>query len=185
MPLPPIPPIIARREPARNKFFTHVEEDLGTDAGTYTYSFIDTTWDAVLVVPVLADGRLVIERIYRHPYRAYVFEFPAGGIEHGEDPCAAGARELEEETGYRASSVRLLQSFEPVPGLCRMRLQVVLATDLKQTGKRSHEALELIEVVEADLPQAVAWTKIQPCSGFLLTGVLLWEQEIRRQQSAV
>jgi hypothetical protein len=58
---------------------------------------------------------------------------------------------------------------------------VVLATDLKQTGKRSHEALELIEVVEADLPQALAWTKIQPCSGFLLTGVLLWEQEIRRQ----
>jgi hypothetical protein len=40
--------------------------------------------------------------------------------------------------------------------------------------------MELIEVVEADRTQAFEWTKLQPCSGFLLMGLLLWEQEIRR-----
>ncbi len=176
-----IPPIISRREPVKNKFFTHVEEDLHTDQGPYTYSFIDTTWDAVLVVPVKDDGTLILERIYRHPYKAFVHEFPAGGIEHGEDPCAAGIRELAEETGYQAGSCRLLQSFEPVPGLCRMRLHVVLATALQNTAQRSYEALELIEVVEASAAEVHQLTQVQPCSGFLLTGFLVWEQ-FRRSQ---
>jgi ADP-ribose pyrophosphatase len=175
-----IPPISARREPVRNRFFTHVEEDLtAPGGGPYTYHFIDTTWDAVLVVPVLDDGRLVIERIYRHPYRAWLHEFPAGGIDHGEDPCAAGVRELEEETGYRAARCRPLVSYEPVPGLCRMRLHVVLAEGLVQTGRRSHEAMELIEVFEATRDEAWALARQVPTSGFLLNGLLMLDASRR------
>ncbi len=171
-----IPPIQSRREPVRNRFFTHVEEDLiAPGGGNYTYHFIDTTWDAVLIVPVLDDGRLVIERIYRHPYRAWLHEFPAGGIEHGEDPCAAGIRELEEETGYRAAHCRSLICYEPVPGLCRMRLHVVLAEGLVQTGVRSHEAMELIEVIESTRAEAWVLAKQTPTSGFLLNGLLMLE----------
>src|SRR5258708_29646556 len=101
--MPHIPPIVARREHGANRFFSHVEEDLATAAGPYTYSFVESKWDAVVVVPVLDDGRLVVERIYRHPYRAYLHEFPAGGIGSGEDPCMAGVRGLEEETGFPAA----------------------------------------------------------------------------------
>lgn len=173
-----IPPIHARRETARNKFFTTVAEDLIAPNGSdYTYHFIDTTWNAVLVVPVLDDGRLVLEKIYRHPYRAWVHEFPAGGIDHGEDPCAAGIRELEEETGYRAARCRPLMAVEPVPGLCRMRLHVVLAEGLVQTGTRSHEAMELIEVIEPTHAEAWALAKQTPTSGFLLNGLLLLDHE--------
>jgi ADP-ribose pyrophosphatase len=171
-----IPPILARRDVAQNKFFTTVAEDLATPQGSYTYSFIDATWDAVLVIPVLANGRLVIERIYRHPYRAYLHEFPAGGIEHGEDPCVAAARELEEETGYRAKNCALIHVVEPVPGLCRMRLHIVLATDLQQTGKREHETLELIDVVELTLAEANKLMEQKPCSGFLSLGLLLFDK---------
>lgn len=172
-----LPPIHARHELTRNKFFTTVSEDLtAPDGKPYTYHFIDTTWDAVLVVPVLDDGRLVLERIYRHPYRAWVHEFPAGGIDHGEDPCVAAVRELEEETGYRAARTRLLTAFEPVPGLCRMRLHVVLAEGLLQTGIRTHEAMELIEVVEATRDEAWALAKQPPVSGFLLNGLGLLDR---------
>lgn len=172
-----IPPIHARRETARNPFFTTVSEDLtAPDGRPYTYHFLDATWEAVLVVPILDDGRLVLEKIYRHPYRAWMHEFPAGGIDHGEDPCAAGIRELEEETGYRAARCRALMAFEPVPGLCRMRLHVVLAEGLVQTGTRTHEAMELIEVVEVTRDQAWVFTRTPPVSGFLLNGLALLDR---------
>jgi len=153
----PIPPITSRREIAGNRFFSTIEEDLATAAGPYTYNFIESKWDAVIVVPVLPDGRLVIERIYRHPYRAYLHEFPAGGIEQGEQPLIAAARELEEETGWRPGRCRVLGAFAPIPGLVRMRLHVVLAEELSQ-----------------------AWTYAQTeqASAFLLQGLLLWEHSL-------
>ena len=57
---------------------------------------------AVMVVPLLDDGRLVVERQYRYPVRRAMLEFPAGKIDPGEPPFACALRELAEETGYRA-----------------------------------------------------------------------------------
>ncbi len=58
---------------------------------------------AVMVVPLLDDGRLVMERQWRHPVGRTVLEFPAGKLDSGELPLACGIRELAEETGYRAA----------------------------------------------------------------------------------
>ncbi|OYU00447.1 MAG: ADP-ribose pyrophosphatase [Burkholderiales bacterium PBB1] len=58
---------------------------------------------AVMVVPLLDDGRLVIERQYRYPVAQVMVEFPAGKLEAGEPPLACAIRELAEETGYRAA----------------------------------------------------------------------------------
>lgn len=169
-----IPPILARREIATNRFMSFVEEDIRDPGGRpYTYYQLESKWDAVLVVPVREDGRLVLERIYRHPYRRYFLEFPAGGIDAGEDPLRAAARELEEETGYRAGSLRLLGSYEAIPGMLRARIHVVLAEDLVQTGTRSHETMELIEVVELSEDEAWAEAGREPPSSFLTVG-LLW-----------
>lgn len=57
---------------------------------------------AVMVVPMLDDGRLVVERQYRHPLGRVMLEFPAGKIDAGEAPFTCAVRELAEETGYRA-----------------------------------------------------------------------------------
>jgi ADP-ribose pyrophosphatase len=58
---------------------------------------------AVMVVPLLDDGRLVVERQWRHPLARVMLEFPAGKLETGEAPFACAVRELAEETGYRAT----------------------------------------------------------------------------------
>ena len=58
---------------------------------------------AVMVVPILDDGRLVVERQYRYPLGRVMLEFPAGKLEHREPPLNCAVRELAEETGYRAS----------------------------------------------------------------------------------
>jgi ADP-ribose pyrophosphatase len=58
---------------------------------------------AVMVVPLLDDGRLLMERQYRYPMGRVMLEFPAGKLDSGEDPWVCGQRELLEETGYRAA----------------------------------------------------------------------------------
>jgi len=57
---------------------------------------------AVMVVPLLDDGRLVVERQYRYPMGRAMLEFPAGKLERGEPPFECAVRELVEETGYHA-----------------------------------------------------------------------------------
>lgn len=57
---------------------------------------------AVMVVPILDDGRLVVERQHRHPLGRVLLEFPAGKRDGGETPFTCAVRELQEETGYRA-----------------------------------------------------------------------------------
>jgi ADP-ribose pyrophosphatase len=58
---------------------------------------------AVMIVPLLDDGRLVIERQFRYPLGRVMIEFPAGKIEQGEPVLDCAVRELAEETGYRAA----------------------------------------------------------------------------------
>ena len=172
----PIPPLLARREIRRTRFFALVEEDIPDRHGQpYTYHQIEAVFDAVIAVPVLADGRLLVERIYRHPYRRWFHELPAGGIDPGEDPCAAAVRELREETGHAGGPPRLLQSFEAMPGLLRMRLHVVLIEGCRLVGGRELEAMELIET-EA-MTRAQAWTiaRQEPPSSFLVTGLWAWD----------
>src|SRR3954467_15427095 len=55
---------------------------------------------AVVILPVLEDGTVLMERQYRYPLHQVFIEFPAGKIDAGEDPLVAARRELEEETGY-------------------------------------------------------------------------------------
>ncbi len=175
-----LPEVLARRELSRNRFLTYVEEDLHDRHGTpYTYYQVEARFDAVIVVPLLSDGRLVLERIYRHPYRRYFLEFPAGGIEPGEEPCAAAGRELAEETGYRAGRLTTLGTMEAMPGLLRMRLTYVLAEELTPGAERALEAMELLEVEELTREQAWAAAGDEVVSSFLTTG-LLWLERARR-----
>lgn len=168
------PRIERRAEIAANRFFTYAVETLDVPSGPYDYHQIECRYDAVLVVPVLPDGRLVIERVYRHPYRTWLLEFPAGGIEPGEDALAAGARELAEETGYACASVEALTSFEAMPGMMRMRMHVVLANGLRPGAQLRRETLELMDVIEMTENEAWAAARAQPASSFLSIGLMAY-----------
>src|SRR5881396_3628043 len=58
---------------------------------------------AVMIVPLLDDGRVILERQWRYPMQRAMLEFPAGKLEAGEPVLACAVRELIEETGYRAA----------------------------------------------------------------------------------
>lgn len=85
---------------------------------------------AVCVIGVLDDGRLVTIENFRVAVGAWMTEFCAGKLEPGEDPRDAAARELEEETGYRANRIESLGSFYTSPGFADEIMHAFVATGL-------------------------------------------------------
>jgi ADP-ribose pyrophosphatase len=116
-----------------------------------TYTWVDHG-GYVVVLPILEDGRVVMERVYRHTVKRTLLECPSGGLD-GDEPIAAGQRELEEETGYTAREWQHLGSFFGAVGTSNERFDVVVARDLRADGQVRREATEEIEVVLVPLAE--------------------------------
>ncbi len=112
---------------------------------------------AVVIVPVLPDGRLLVEHQFRYPLRRVFVEFPAGKIDPGETIEACARRELEEEAGYVATGWRHLGVMHPCIGYSDERIEVFLASGLRQVGQRLDEGefLELDALTPGDFAAAV------------------------------
>ena len=126
-------------------FFKLRQDELTLPGGEdITYTLVDHG-GYVVVVPVLEDGRVVMERIYRYTVGRTLLECPSGGLD-GEDAETAARRELEEETGYVAGAITQLGSFYGSTGISNERYDVCLATRLRADGEICREATEQIEV---------------------------------------
>lgn len=131
-------------------------ERVRTPAGTV----LDPFWvllqpDWVTVVALTADARVVLIREWRQAVRQFVLMVPGGVIE-GDDPAAAGARELAEETGYRAARLRHVGVLLPDPARIANRCHVVLAEGCEPAGAQQLEAGETIEPVPVPVARARA-----------------------------
>ncbi|GAC1690676.1 MAG: NUDIX hydrolase [Ktedonobacteraceae bacterium] len=113
------------------------------------------------IVPVTDDGHLLINRQYKHGIGEYVLEFPAGGIDEGEDdPLIAANRELMEESGYSAEpgKIELLTEMIANPTSAVTRIWWYLARDVRKTGEQKLDPAEEIEnflVTPAELLQLI------------------------------
>ncbi len=101
---------------------------------------------AVCVIPLLSDGRIIMERQYRYPHGRVFLEIPAGKLNFaGEDPLEAAKRELREETGARAKRYTPLGAFVPSPAIVSERIHMYLAEDLS-FGERELDDDEFLDV---------------------------------------
>jgi len=98
---------------------------------------------SVVVLPLLPDGRILLIRQYRHAARQFLWELVAGRMEPGESPRRAAARELLEETGYRARRFRVFLDVFPSPGFLSEHMFILLAEKLTP-GEAQPEADEHI-----------------------------------------
>lgn len=85
-----------------------------------------------LAVPVTPEGKLILVRQYRFAVQGRVLEFPAGTVEPNEEPQETIAREIEEETGYRAHKWEKLGEFFIAPGYSDEIIYAFLAKDLEK-----------------------------------------------------
>lgn len=111
---------------------------------------------AVMVVPLLDDGRLVLERQYRYPLRASFIEFPAGKIDPGEDILSCAQRELREETGYVAREWTYLGGFHNAIGYCDEKIEIYLARGLSFDATVDNDG-EVLEIFTAALDDVLGW----------------------------
>jgi ADP-ribose diphosphatase len=118
-------------------------DELIEPGGVRTSREMITHSGSVVVLPILPDGRILLIRQYRHAARQFLWELVAGRIDEGESPRKGAARELIEETGYRAKRFRIFLDFFPTPGFLEERMFILLAEGLTE-GEASPEEDEKI-----------------------------------------
>jgi len=109
---------------------------------------------AVVIVPILPNGHVILERQFRYPLQQVFIELPAGKIDSGEDILATGQRELLEETGFTASSWVKLGYQHPCIGYSNEVIHIYLAQGL-QAGLHQRDEDESLEVFDLNLDECM------------------------------
>jgi ADP-ribose pyrophosphatase len=148
-----VPQVISSTERFAGRVFRVRTDELRyPDGATHAVDVVEHGHSAAIIA-VTADDEIVLVRQYRHPLRSEIWEIPAGRGEPGEDPVTTGVRELAEETGYRASSVRSLGGVAMTPGFCDEVIVFIHAWDLER-GEQFLDEDERITVESFPLERA-------------------------------
>ena len=157
---------------------------LGPHGKEGSFVILDAPDWAVVVPAVVRDGKRYIlsVRQYRHGSGVASVEFPGGVVEPGEDPAAAAARELLEETGYAAGRVVRLGSCSPNPAFMTNAFHVFAAEDLTLVAEQSLDEHELVDVEE--IPEDELYARVgEPPWSHALMATAAWFYRRYRERS--
>jgi ADP-ribose pyrophosphatase len=92
---------------------------------------------SVVIIPITAEGNVMLVRQYRHAIGRWLWELPAGSMDPGEEAETAATRECHEEINLVPGKVERLGAFFPTPGYCDEEMIIFKATELR--GPRADE----------------------------------------------
>lgn len=130
--------------------------------------------NGAVAIIVCENNKFLFVKQYRKAFEEILLEIPAGKLEIGEIPLECARRELEEETGYIADTLELIQIIYPSPGFCTEKIYLFKASDLS-LGKINFDEDENIisEWIEKDkLVEMIGEGKIKDAKSLL--GVVLY-----------
>ena len=148
------------------------------DGKTATREYVEHN-GAVMIIPVLDSGELVMERQYRYVMRRHCLEFPAGKIDPGEEPLATGKRELLEETGYVAREWTHLATIHPTVAYSTERILIYLARGLRHEGGKLDDG-EFLEVINMTLERLLELVRNGEIGDVKTVIGALWLEKLRR-----
>ena len=123
----------------QGKVFGVRRDEIIEPGGVHATREVVTHPGSVVVLPVFADGRILLIQQYRYATRQFLWELVAGRIDEGESVQKAAARELLEETGYSAKKFRVFLDMFPTPGFLEERMHLLLATGLTEGQAQPEE----------------------------------------------
>ena len=132
------------------RHFSFLRDEVELPNGFRTFRDIVRHPGAVAIVPVLPDGRVVLVRQYRYAAGKELLEVPAGTLEPGEPVIDCAQRELIEETGYEAGTLKPLLSCYVAPGYSSEVIHFFVASDLREA------------VGEAEPDEEIAVERLEP-----------------------
>ena len=150
--------------------------------GGQTHREVVVPADAVVILPILDPDTVVLIRNERFAVGQQLWELPAGTIEQGEDPDVCAGRELTEETGYAARSIRSVTSFYTSPGFCTEKIFAYIASDLTHEGQNLDDT-EQIEVHPVALDEALQMTRDGRIADAKSIALLLYYAQFERGSS--
>lgn len=133
---------------------------------------------AVVIIPVLPNGKLIFERQYRYPVGRVMLELPAGKIDPNEPPLLTAKRELIEEAGYTASDWQHLGTMHPTIGYANERIEIFMARDLTALGQNQLDEGEFLELLELSLDEAMDAVRQGDLTDGKTLSALLWAEKI-------
>lgn len=131
---------------------------------------------AVVVIPILDNGKLLFERQFRYPLQRVFLELPAGKIDAGEHILDTARRELREETGYKAKLWRHLGVMHPAVGYADERIEIFWAQGLSYVGTEpDHD--EILEIIELSVADAILAVRDGEITDGKTIAALLWAEK--------
>ncbi len=139
---------VSRAELLRGNFLHVVRDTVRLPSGTQATREFVLHPGAVMIVGLLDDGRVVMERQYRHPMGQVMLEFPAGKLDPGEGSLVCAQRELREETGYSAREWAFAGRLSPTVAYSDEIIDIWFARGLS-LGERQLDDEEFLDVFAA------------------------------------
>ena len=136
------------------------------------------------VLALTPDGRLVLVRQFRFGIDGFSLEIPGGVMEAGEDPVAAGLRELREETGFTGTRARVLGSVHPNPAIQSNRCHFVLVEEAVRSASVEWDPDEEIDVLAWPVADVLAHARVGGIThALVLNALFLFEPVWRERES--
>lgn len=153
-----------------------VRKHLVRTPGGESYRDIVEHSGGAIMVAITDEGRIIVEKQYRKALEKDFLELPAGKADPGESPEITAARELAEETGYTASTVKHLVSFYPTCGYSNEYLHIYICRGLVKGEKHwdDDECIEILEYYPEELLEMIKEGKIE--DGKTIIGILFAKQ---------
>jgi ADP-ribose pyrophosphatase len=134
---------------------------------------------AVIIIAMLDDDTVLLERQFRYPLRRHLYELPAGKIEPGEAPQQTARRELVEECGYQARDWRHLATLHPCAAYSDEQIELYLARELTYIGHAREEG-EFLEVVPVRIDELSEWVASGKITDINAVVSLVWLKSLAR-----
>ena len=137
----------------KGKVFDHQVDEIEYDSGNKSIREIAIHPGGAVIVPIKDDGKIILVKQFRYPLQKTLIELPAGKLDKGEDPLKCAARELEEETGYKAKEIKKLGQIYTAPGYCTEILHIYSAKKLTPGNHHREEGEQGMEILELSLDE--------------------------------